>query len=100
MSTSRFMWEECFGEIPERMVVCHRCDNTKCINPEHLFLGTQHDNVMDAVKKGRWYKTYLPDEAIRDIRTGGSPSVMGKKYGIPAHTVDNIRRGRSYAWLV
>jgi hypothetical protein len=49
----RYSWGLRFGAVPNDMDVLHECDNPLCVNPEHLFLGTAHDNAMDMVRKGR-----------------------------------------------
>ncbi len=53
----RIVWELWHGESPGKMHVCHTCDNPRCVNPEHLFLGTKSDNQRDSIEKGRWWKT-------------------------------------------
>ena len=49
----RFMWELFNGSIPHGMKILHKCDVRSCVNPNHLFLGTQKENMQDCKKKGR-----------------------------------------------
>jgi hypothetical protein len=53
VQTHRFVWEITRGVIPDGLLVCHHCDNPPCVRPDHLFIGTSHDNVLDAYQKGR-----------------------------------------------
>lgn len=52
--THRVAYMVSVGSIPDGVLVCHSCDNPPCCNPNHLFLGSPSDNVMDSVQKGRW----------------------------------------------
>lgn len=49
----RAAYEQANGPIPDGMVICHKCDTPSCVNPDHLFCGTQRDNVRDMAVKGR-----------------------------------------------
>jgi len=70
----RFAYELYVGPLPEGLWALHKCDNPKCVNPEHLFLGTNQDNITDKVSKNRQYSklTDLQVAAIRELYATGN----------------------------
>ena len=96
----RFSWMLMNGPIPDGMMVLHRCDNSNCVNPNHLFLGTAKTNADDCKAKGRsWFgrrngRAKLTEEAVRDIRTSSERiSVLAKRYGVHWTTAAKARDG-------
>ena len=88
------------GQIPDGMHVCHRCDVTRCVNPEHLFAGTHQENMLDMAAKGRHpgKKSKLSDELVEEIRArhrrGFPSSWLAEDYGISARHLRDIVAGR------
>ena len=74
---SRFVWELTYGGIPEGQQVLHKCDNPPCVNPEHLFLGTNQENVDDKMAKKRHW-TFA-----KTACKNGHPYVEGSFYVKP-----------------
>jgi predicted XRE-type DNA-binding protein len=84
------------GEIPKGMFVCHSCDNRACVNPDHLWVGTNADNMDDMWKKGRNKKMLVTEELCRDVqehyKQGMRQVDLAKKFGVSQQTISLIVR--------
>lgn len=70
INAHRFAFGLEYGKIPKGMLICHTCDNRKCVKIEHLFLGTYADNMQDCIKKGRF--VFSKGSAAKPINHGNS----------------------------
>lgn len=101
----RLAWIEANGEIPEGLFVCHKCDNPACINLEHLFLGTNSDNMKDMYNKERgndFFKKRNPNQKINQAianeikelrKLGLTQQHIANLYEIDRSLVSQIERG-------
>lgn len=112
----RVAYERAFGEIPEGMLVLHRCDNTKCCNQDHLFLGTHLDNMADMRAKGRSNKSNknpargerasgskLTENDVREIRRllsdGVTTVALGQQFSVNPSAISRISTGKTWSHL-
>lgn len=107
VAAHRFSYELCKGKIPDGMAVLHSCDNTKCVNPAHLRLGTQKDNAKDRSDRNRVARhkgesngnSTLSFVDVANIRKEPSSLThvrLSKKYGVTPEMISLIRR--NLAW--
>lgn len=102
----RFAYEMFVGPIPSGMCICHRCDNTSCVNPRHLFLGTDADNMADKAKKGRSAygerngQAKLSSEDVKKIRrmrkVGITYRIIGGIFGVSRTAASYIVRRKKW----
>ena len=116
----RLSYAMAYGDVPDGLSVCHRCDNPPCVRPSHLFLGTALENTADAVKKGRmatgernaWFtqpekmrrrkaRRFLSPTEVADIRlrlqSGQSQQQIALAYDCTRSAISLIATGRRHA---
>ena len=108
ISAHRYSYQLFVGEIPEKLEICHKCDNRRCVNPEHLFLGSKSENMQDAIKKGRFsngenhYQAKLTENQVREIRNLRqdkpwlSYREIGECYGLSTESIYGICKRRTW----
>lgn len=103
-SAHRVAWILTYGDIPKGKHVLHRCDNRACCNPNHLFLGTHAENMLDCAKKRRFNGTKLNPSLVKAIRkdsqSGQSVRAISVAYGFNKATIRSVIKKQSWKWVV
>jgi hypothetical protein len=100
----RIAWQEAYGPIPEGRLVLHHCDVRACVNyVDHLFLGSNDDNMLDKARKGHAVKK-LDEALVRAIRAryaagGVSQYRLAAEYGLHQVTISEIVLRKTWDWL-
>ena len=103
VASHRFSFEEFVGPIPEGLHVCHTCDQPSCVNPRHLWTGTNAENMADRDAKGRLPRgesrpgSKLTEQQVREIRASAkSGKLIAATFGISYQTFMEIRRRQKW----
>lgn len=83
--------------VPNGLWVLHKCDNPRCVNPSHLYVGTPRQNSRDAVLRDRFRRKLTPKQASEIKRSDKDAVVLAKEYGVSESLIYAIRNGRKWA---
>lgn len=83
------------GKLNPKMQICHSCDNPLCINPQHLFEGTNQDNIEDSICKGRRLRKLTLDQAQKISNSTLKDHELSELYGVSRTHIARIRKGKS-----
>lgn len=99
----RLSWELHFGKIPDGQCVCHKCDNPKCVRPDHLFLGGYLENNRDMVSKGRHGMAIFKPQSVTKLRAlylrhhdRLTHRRVAKWFGVSKATISHILNARNW----
>ncbi len=79
------------GESAKNKFLCHTCDVTLCVNPDHLFIGTPKDNMADMARKGRSAKKLTDSQVIKIFKTNLSQRALARKFNVSHNTIHLIK---------
>lgn len=83
--------------IPSGLWVLHKCDNPRCVNPKHLYVGTPKQNSKDAVLRNRFNRKLTPEQALEIKKSSKEAVVLAREYGVSDGLIYAIRNGRKWA---
>ncbi|HEU4805428.1 MAG TPA: HNH endonuclease signature motif containing protein [Nitrobacter sp.] len=108
MAAHRSAYATFIGPLSDGMQINHKCDNPPCINPAHLYQGTQRDNVADMIARGRIDRKgvncnglrKLDEAMVRQIRASHmSTRKAAALFGVSQHTISDVRTGKSWGHI-
>lgn len=108
LKAHRLAWALKNGPLPEGGLVCHSCDNPKCCNPSHLFIGSHFENTRDMLKKGRGKRPpvhfgerhhnakFSAEDALKIANDNRTANVVAREFGVSTKTVYRLRKGETW----
>ena len=99
----KYLYEKEFGKVEKKLDMCHKCDNPKCVNIEHIYFGTRKENVRDMMVRNRNQKgemkmnSKLKEWQIQEImKSNKNLHELGKMYKVAPATIRDVKKGKTW----